>query len=172
MRVGTGDRGGRDGRAASVLGMKINEPPRDPWQRRLDVLERLDRETDVWVATAGPDGVPCLVALWFVRYEECLWLSTRLTNPTGRNLRDGGLARLAFGDTRDVVLIDGDVTTYEGGEVPAGAVEAFAAKTGWDPRRDGTAYAFFRVRPRDVQAWREVRELRGRHVMRDGVWAA
>jgi hypothetical protein len=71
-----------------------------------------------------------------------------------------------------VVLIDGDVTTYEGGDVPAGAVEAFAAKTGWDPRQDGTAYAFFRVRPRDVQAWREVRELRGRHVMRDGVWAA
>ncbi|MFD5267936.1 pyridoxamine 5'-phosphate oxidase family protein [Streptomyces sp. NPDC058335] len=152
--------------------MEIIEPLRGPRQRRLDVLDRLDREIDVWVATAGPDGVPCLVALWFVWDGECLWLSTRLTNPTGRNLRDGGRARLAFGDTRDVVLIDGDVTTYTGGEVPLGAVDAFAAKTGWDPRRDSAAYAFFRVRPREVQAWREERELRGRHVMREGVWAA
>ncbi|MGX1267694.1 pyridoxamine 5'-phosphate oxidase family protein [Streptomyces phaeoluteigriseus] len=152
--------------------MEIIEPPRGPRQRRLDVLERLDRETDVWVATAGPEGLPCLVALWFAWDGECLWLSTRLTNPTGRNLRDGGRARLAFGDTRDVVLIDGDVTTYQGGEVPAGAVEAFTGRTGWDPRRDGAAYAFFRVRPREVQAWREERELRGRHVMREGVWVA
>lgn len=151
--------------------MEIIEPLRGPRQRRADVLDRLEREIDIWVATAGPDGVPCLVALWFVWDGECLWLSTRLTNPTGRNLRDGGRARLAFGDTRDVVLIDGDVTVYAGDEVPAAAVEAFAAKTGWDPRSDGAAYAFFRVRPRDVQAWREERELRGRHVMREGVWA-
>ncbi|MFE7650078.1 pyridoxamine 5'-phosphate oxidase family protein [Streptomyces phaeoluteigriseus] len=151
--------------------MEIIEPLRGPRQRRADVLDRLEREIDVWVATAGPDGVPCLVALWFVWDGECLWLSTRLTNPTGRNLRDGGRARLAFGDTRDVVLIDGDVTAYAGDEVPDAAVEAFAAKTGWDPRSDGVAYAFFRVRPRDVQAWREECELRGRHVMREGVWA-
>ncbi|USQ86484.1 pyridoxamine 5'-phosphate oxidase family protein [Streptomyces phaeoluteigriseus] len=151
--------------------MEIIEPLRGPRQRRADVLDRLEGESDIWVATAGPDGVPCLVALWFVWDGECLWLSTRLTNPTGRNLRDGGRARLAFGDTRDVVLIDGDVTAYAGDEVPASAVEAFAAKTGWDPRSDGVAYAFFRVRPRDVQAWREERELRGRHVMREGVWA-
>ncbi|WP_425444706.1 pyridoxamine 5'-phosphate oxidase family protein [Streptomyces phaeoluteigriseus] len=70
--------------------MEIIEPLRGPRQRRADVLDRLEREIDIWVATAGPDGVPCLVALWFVWDGECLWLSTRLTNPTGRNLRDGG----------------------------------------------------------------------------------
>lgn len=95
-----------------------------------------------------------------------------LTNPTGRNLRDGGRARLAFGDTQDVVLLDGDVRTFEGRDVPGSAADAFAAKTGWDPRADSASYAFFRILPYAVQAWHGEHELRGRHLMRDGVWVA
>jgi hypothetical protein len=152
--------------------MKITEPPRTAEQRRRDVLARLERELDVWVASADSDGLPCLVALWFVWDGEAVWVSTRLTNPTGRNLRDGGRARLAFGDTQDVVLLDGEVRTFEGRAVPDSAADAFTAKTGWDPRADSTSYAFFRILPRSVQAWHGEHELRGRNVMRDGVWVA
>lgn len=88
----------------------------------------------------------------------------------GHNLSAGGPARLALGDTRDVVLIDGDVETFGLAEVPDAAAEAFLAKTGWDPRRDSASYAFYRVRPRAVQAWHEQRELAKRHLMKDGVW--
>ncbi|MFC9681260.1 pyridoxamine 5'-phosphate oxidase family protein [Streptomyces sp. NPDC056948] len=151
--------------------MKITEPPRTPAQRKADLLVRLEREIDIWVATADAEGVPCLVPLWFVWHDEAVWLCTRLTNPTGRNLRDGRGARLAFGDTRDVVLVDGDVETFTSVEVPSVAAEAFRAKTGWDPREDHASYAFFRVRPRAVQAWCEEHELARRHLMRDGVWA-
>ncbi|GGX34911.1 pyridoxamine 5'-phosphate oxidase family protein [Streptomyces lomondensis] len=151
--------------------MKITEPPRTPAQRKTDLLARLEREIDIWVATADADGVPCLVPLWFVWHEEAVWLCTRLTNPTGRNLRDGRRARLAFGDTRDVALVDGDVETFTARQVPPAAAEAFRAKTGWDPREDHASYAFFRVRPRAVQAWCEEHELPRRHLMRDGVWA-
>ncbi|MER6716642.1 pyridoxamine 5'-phosphate oxidase family protein [Streptomyces sp. NPDC000877] len=152
--------------------MKITEPsPRTPAQRKADVLDRLEREMDIWVATADADGVPCLVPLWFVWHEEAVWLCTRLTNATGRNLRDGRRARLAFGDTRDVVLLDGDAETFTRQEVPTPAAEAFRAKTGWDPRKAHASYAFFRVRPRAVQAWCEVHELPRRHLMREGVWA-
>ncbi|MEU0248234.1 pyridoxamine 5'-phosphate oxidase family protein [Streptomyces sp. NPDC006235] len=150
--------------------MKITEPPRTPEQRKADLLDRMEREIDIWVATADTEGVPCLVPLWFVWHDEAVWLCTRLTNPTGRNLRDGRRARLAFGDTRDVVLLDGDVETFTTPEVPPAAAEAFRAKTGWDPREDHASYAFFRVRPRAVQAWFEVRELPRRHLMRDGAW--
>ncbi|GAA3770602.1 hypothetical protein GCM10022403_002420 [Streptomyces coacervatus] len=151
--------------------MKITEPPRSPEQRKHDVLARFARELDIWVATADGSGLPCLVALWFVWHGESIWMSTRVTNPTGRNLRDGGRARLAFGDTQDVVLVDGDVEAFTGQDVPPAAVGAFLAKTRWDPRQDSASYAFFRVRPRGVQAWRGEHELPGRQVMRDGVWA-
>ena len=150
--------------------MKITEPSRSPEQRKQDVLARLARESDIWVATADAGGLPCLVALWFVWDGESVWMSTRVTNPTGRNLRDGGRTRLAFADTQDVVLVDGDVETFAGQEVPAAAADAFMAKSGWDPRKDSASYAFFRVRPRGVQAWRGEHELPGRHLMRDGVW--
>ncbi|MGK5732643.1 pyridoxamine 5'-phosphate oxidase family protein [Streptomyces sp. URMC 124] len=139
-------------------------------QRKRDVLERLGQEPDVWVASAGADGVPYLVPLWFLWDGEAIWMSTRHTNPTGRNLRESGRARLALGHTRDVVLVDGDVETYGAREVPAAAADAFAAHTGWDPRKQGDAYAYFKVLPRAVQAWHEEPELRGRHLMRDGEW--
>ncbi|MFV0137659.1 pyridoxamine 5'-phosphate oxidase family protein [Streptomyces sp. HMX87] len=150
--------------------MKINDRPRDPARRKRDVLDRLERELDIWVATADPDGVPCLVPLWFVWDGTDLWLATRPTNPTGRNLRTGRRVRLAFGHTRDVVLIDGDVEVFAAHEAPTAAAGAFLAKTGWDPREDSAPYAYFRVRPRAVQAWHEEHELKGRHLMRDGVW--
>ncbi|MFD4606111.1 pyridoxamine 5'-phosphate oxidase family protein [Streptomyces sp. NPDC058464] len=150
--------------------MKITNPARSPGQRKHDVLARLERETDVWVATTGGTGPPCLVPLWFVWHADAVWLSTRITNPTGRNLRDGGRARLAFGDTQDVVLLDGEVTVFAPPDVPEAAAGALRAKTGWDPRGDSPSYAFFRIRPLAVQAWHGVHELRGRHLMRDGVW--
>ena len=150
--------------------MKITKPPRAPEQRKLDLLARLEEEMDVWVATADAEGLPCLVPLWFVWHDESLWLATRPTTPTGRNLRDGGRARLALGDTLDVALVDGDTEMYVAAEVPGAAAEAFLAKTGWDPRADAAPYVYFRVRPRVVQARDGEHEMRGRYLMRDGAW--
>ncbi|MFJ3670939.1 pyridoxamine 5'-phosphate oxidase family protein [Streptomyces sp. NPDC090106] len=150
--------------------MKIGEPPRSPRQRKRELLARLDRETDVWVATADADGVPCLVPLWFLWDGEALWLATRPTTPTARNLRDAGRARLALGDTQDVVLVDGDAELFDADEVPEAAAEGFLARTGWDPRADPLPYVYVRVRPRSVQARNGEHEMRGRFLMRDGAW--
>ncbi len=43
---------------------------------------------------------------------------------------------------------------------------------GWDPRKEPGDYAYFRIVPGQVQAWREVNELAGRTLMRDGGWLA
>ncbi|MER5294719.1 pyridoxamine 5'-phosphate oxidase family protein [Streptomyces pharetrae] len=150
--------------------MKITETPRTPAQRRRDVLARLEREEDVWAATAAADGTPWLVALWFLWDGEAVWLATRTTSPTGRNLRDGRRVRLALGDTQDVVLIDGEAEVLTREEVPAATARAYIAKYGWDPGADSPSYAWFRVRPRAVQALRGEHEMKGRHLMRDGVW--
>ena len=152
--------------------MTVTEPARTAGQRKRDVLDRLGREEDVWVATADGDGTPCLVPLWFLWDGTAVWLATRLTNPTARNLLAVGRARLAFPSTRDVVLVDGDVEVFTAQDVPERAAGAFARRYGWDPRRDHASYGFLRVLPRTVQAWQGTHELRGRHVMRDGRWTA
>jgi len=52
----------------------------------------------------------------------------------------------------------------------AGGGDRFAAYTGFDPRGPATPYRWFRISPRRIQAWREVNELPGRELMRDGCW--
>ncbi|WP_431780315.1 pyridoxamine 5'-phosphate oxidase family protein [Streptomyces chumphonensis] len=154
-------------------------PPRPAEQRKRDVLERLAQDVDVWVATASPDGVPCMVPLSFAYDGETLLLCTGRGTPTARNLLSGraagsapgtgGLARLALGHTRDVVLVEAvtEAVATDGLSPHEGA--SFAARTGFDPR--GRAdWVFFRCRPRTVRAWREENELAGRLLMRDGRW--
>ncbi|MGI5243917.1 pyridoxamine 5'-phosphate oxidase family protein [Dactylosporangium sp. CA-139066] len=143
-------------------------PPRPREQRRLDTLHRLEQDVDAWVATAGADATPYLVPLSFLWDGETLLISTAAANPTARNLRAGGRVRLTIGPTRDVVLIEGTAETLDAVSDEAG--DAFAEKTGFDPRRERTHYPYFRIRPSLIQAWREVNELAGRDVMVAGAW--
>ena len=146
-------------------------PARTPSQRKQDTLNRLDRDTDAWVATAGPaDGAPYLVPLSFLWDGTTLLIGTPSASVTSRNLKATGRVRLGVGPTRDVVMIEGTVqATQAAGDIPPEAGDAFAAKTGFDPR-ELTGYLYFRIRPERIQAWREANELAGRELMRDGQW--
>ena len=99
-----------------------------------------------------------------------LLISTPGTSPTSRNLRATGRVRLGIGPTRDLVLIEGTVQAETAAaEISAEAGDAFAVKTGFDPR-ELTGYAYFRIQPQRLQAWREVNELTGRDLIRGGDW--
>ncbi len=122
------------------------------------------------MATASPDGTPYLVPLSFDWDGVALLTATATHSPTGRNLTRTGAVRLALGHTRDVCIIDGDVDVLELDALPQGPGDRFAARTGFDPRTLATAYRWFRITPRHIQAWREVNEMPGRDLMRDGRW--
>ncbi|KQX49643.1 pyridoxamine 5'-phosphate oxidase [Streptomyces sp. Root66D1] len=140
--------------------------------RRGDTAHRLEHDVDVWVASASADGVPYLVPLSFDWDGTALVVATPADSPTGRNLAATRTARLALGPTRDVTMIDGDVEVLEMAALPEERRKRFAARTGFDPGALTTAYHWFRITPRRVQAWREADELRGRELMRDGDWLA
>ncbi|GAA1822973.1 pyridoxamine 5'-phosphate oxidase family protein [Microlunatus capsulatus] len=144
--------------------------PRSRAQRRRDTEHHLAHDVDLWVATASADGAPYLVPLSFDWDGRALLLSTAAASPTGANLSARPVARLALGGTRDVTLVDGDVEVLPVDALPAAVGDRFAARTGFDPRTSGPGYRWFRVTPRRVQAWREVDELAGRDLMREGRW--
>ena len=146
--------------------------PRSRARRRRDTEHRLAHDTDLWVATASADGAPYLVPLSFDWDGQALLLATPAASPTGRNLAAARAVRLGLGLTRDVTMIDGEVEVLEMDARPRGRGDRFAARTGFDPRAEDVPYLWFRVRPRRVQAWREVDELPGRDLMRDGRWLA
>jgi len=147
------------------------QPARALAQRKQDTLGRLEHDVDLWVATADRDGVPYLVPLSFRWDGDSLLISTPAASPTGQNLQAGQTVRLAVGATRDVILIEGTVSVIPPADLSVEDGDAFAEKAGFDPR-DQTGYLYFRIQPRRVQAWREVNELSGRELMRDGRWLA
>jgi hypothetical protein len=148
----------------------MSTAPRPRAERRRDAEHRLTHDIDVWVASASADGAPYLVPLSFDWDGELLLLATPADSPTGRNLATTRTVRLALGNTRDVALIDGDVEVVELDALPQELGDRFAARAGFDPRALATPYRWFRIRPRHIQAWREVNELPARELMRDGRW--
>jgi hypothetical protein len=146
-------------------------PPRSPEQRRRDTERRLTRDVDLWVATASTDGRPYLVPLSFEWDGGTLLLATAADSVTGRNLVANRSVRLGLGETRDVVVIDGELEVLGIDELPPERGDRFAAHTGFDPRALPTPYRWFVVTPQRIQAWREVDELPDRELMRDGRWS-
>jgi hypothetical protein len=146
-------------------------PARSLAQRLSDTRRRLDSDVDAWVATAAGD-TPNLAPLSFLWDGETFLVATAEAGRTGRNLAATGRVRLGIGLVRDVVLVEGTVEVLEPEDIPGDVGDRFAAKTGFDPRAESTRFRYFRIRPRRVQAWREVDELAGRDLMRDGAWLA
>lgn len=152
------------------------EPPRSAAQRKADTLAKLTAEAaDVWVASAavsaGKAAQAHLVPLSLAWVDERIVLALEASSPTSRNITEAGAARLGLGPTRDVVMIDAVLEAqYDAAETPARIADAYAAQSDWDPRTAGAGYVYVVLRPVRVEAWREVDELRGRTLMRDGAW--
>jgi len=144
------------------------EAPRSAEQRKSDTLIRLASEVDAWIATADGDGGGYLLPLSFLWDGAGVIISTPRSSVTGRNLSRGGRVRVGVGELRDVTMIEGTAEPVQ----HEGTKDAFASKHGWDPRKEAGDYAYFRIVPARVQAWREVNELAGRTLMHDGDWLA
>jgi hypothetical protein len=150
----------------------MSTDPRSRDERRRDTEHRLTHDIDVWVASASVDGAPYLVPLSFDWDGAALLVATPTESRTGRNLAATRTVRLGLGHTRDVSMIDGEVEVLEIDALPRPQGDRFAARSGFDPRQSATAYRWFRITPRRIQAWREENELSGRELMRDGRWLA
>jgi general stress protein 26 len=144
------------------------DEPRSAGQRTSDTMARLESDSDAWIATADTAGNGYLLPLSFYWDGTGLVVSTPRASVTARNLSRGDRVRVGLGDLRDVTMIDGVAEVVQDDQTK----DAFAAKHGWDPRTDSGDYAFFRIVASRVQAWREVNELPGRTLMRDGDWLA
>ncbi len=148
------------------------EDPRTGTQRKADTLARLNEiGADVWVATASETGREYLVPLSYAWDGDRVILATEPGLVTARNIAWSGRARLGFGPTRDVVIVDAGLDgTLDCAQAPTELADLYARQSGWDPRDERAPYVYFLMRPVRVQAWREANELEGRTIMRDGAW--
>lgn len=150
--------------------------PRTAPQRKADTLAKLSAPAaDIWVASASTTDAgavqPYLVPLSMAWVDDRIVLALEADSRTARSLPVGTRTRLGLGPTRDVVMIDATVERAEStAGTPAGIADAYAAQSDWDPRTAGPGFVYIVLRPTRIQAWREVNELPGRTLMRNGQW--
>jgi hypothetical protein len=144
--------------------------PRTLRQRQADTHALLRSEVDAWVASADAHGNAYLVPLSFYWDGAQLVIATPEASRTARNLRRAGVARVALGPPRDVVMIDGSLEFVPTAAIAPALGDAHAAAVGFDPRPFTEPHVYILLTPARIQAWRSAAELRGRTLMRDGVW--
>jgi hypothetical protein len=149
------------------------EAPRSGPQRKADTIAKLEAVgADTWVASGSATGMAHLIPLSYAWDGQCIVLAAPADSLTLRNVRSSGRARLGFGPTRDVVIVDGELDRLldASDDAAEDTARAYAAQADWDPRQEDKRYVYILLRPRRVQAWRENNELSGKVLMRDGEW--
>src|SRR5262249_10642713 len=144
-------------------------PLRTRTERRAHVLNRLQTDDKLWIATAASDGSPHLVPFSFVWDGQRVTMATREDSPVARNGASTGKARLALGDYADVVLIDGSVSIVEADAIDADVADRLARASAIDGRR-APGFVYLQLVPRRIQAWWSGAELASPTVMRNGEW--
>jgi hypothetical protein len=144
-------------------------PPRSRPERRAHVLDRLQSDDKLWIATASSDGSAHLVPFSFVWDGQRVTMATRHDNPAARNSARTGKARLALGDFGDVVLIDGSVSVVPPDQIESRVADRLAGASAIDGRR-APGFVYLQLVPERIQAWWSSTELTHPTVMRDGQW--
>lgn len=140
--------------------------------RKADVLGALEGQRDLWLATADSSGRPHLIAVSAWWDGSDLVVATRAASRTAANLAGSPDVRLAAGSPADVIMIDARVVESVAANEAAELADGFTIAVGWDPRAVGEGWAFYRLRPTRIQAYRGYDELEGRFVMRNSRWLA
>jgi hypothetical protein len=149
---------------------------RDAKTRKADTLAALEKQKDVWLATADPAGRPHLIAAsaWWDGAE--LVVATRAGTRTALNMEMNPVVRIARGAPSDAIVIEAQMIESRLVEDAPDLASGFAAAVGWNPQeegeREGEGWAFFRLRPTRIQAFRGYEEVHGRDVMIRSEWLA
>jgi hypothetical protein len=136
-------------------------------ERIADALQMFEREVDCFFATTNPDGRPNVVPLSVVWHADTFVVCTRRSARTVANLTERRFARLVYGTTRNVVLIDADCEIHELGTIDREVLTAFHDHVGWDIASESSRYVVLVCRPHTVQGWRQEPEAT---LMTDGAW--
>ncbi len=145
---------------------------RDAKTRKADTLAALEKQKDVWLATADPAGHPHLIAASAWWDGSQLVVATRAGTKTARNMEMNPTVRVARGAPSDAIVIEAQMIESRVAKEAPDLSAGFAAACGWDPREEGDGWTFFRLRPTRIQAFRGYEEVQGRDVMIRSEWLA
>ncbi|WP_350276136.1 pyridoxamine 5'-phosphate oxidase family protein [Kribbella sp. HUAS MG21] len=144
--------------------------PRSLAERRAAARDRLQTGFQLWLATGSDSHGAHLIPVAYAWDGTALCTATFAKSRTVANIEARPQARVALGDTADVVMIDTRASLVHVPDIDAEIAEHYAGVS-TDPRSypDGT-FVYLRLHPRRIQVWNGLHEFTGRTVMRDGRW--
>ncbi len=144
--------------------------PRSLAERRMAAQERLESGHQLWLATGSDGRGAHLIPVAYVWDGSALTTATFTSSRTVTNLRAHPRARVAIGDTADVVMIDTDASLITVPNIGGDLAERYA-KVSTDPRSHPEGmFVYLRLQPRRIQVWNGLHEFVGRTVMAGGHW--
>lgn len=144
--------------------------PRSLAERRRAARDRLESGHQLWLATGSDGRGAHLIPVAYVWDGSALTTATFASSRTVSNLRAHPRARVALGDTADVVMIDTDTSLINVPDLGTDLAERYA-KVSTDPRSHPEGrFVYLRLRPRRIQVWNGLHEFVGRMVMSGGRW--
>ena len=123
-----------------------------PWEW---ATERLAASRNYWICTTRADGRPHAMPVWGLWLDEAVYFSTDPGSIKGHNLADRPDAVIHLESGDEMVVAEGVVERVTGDQLPARFVEAYATKYGHTLDVSDPAFAFYRMGPSKVLAWRE-----------------
>jgi hypothetical protein len=118
-----------------------------PWSWALD---RLVRSHDYWLATVTPAGVPHLMPVWAVWYEQRLWFSSSNGSRKARNLSLEPRCTVSTDNALEPVVVHGHAERVTGSDALAAMLAAENEKYGTDyglDMVDPASNSVFALRP-------------------------
>jgi PPOX class probable F420-dependent enzyme len=117
------------------------------------VEERLRRASNIWLATARPDGRPHLVPVWFAWHAGRLYFCTDPESVKAHNIRANPRVVLALEDGSKPVICEGAAESIDDGAWPEGVAQAFSDKYAWDIATETRYRLLIEVTPRKWLTW-------------------
>jgi len=137
----------------------VSEPERTrghiPWSNH---DRRLRSLREIWVTTAGGDGRPDAVPVWFWWDGRCVYFATKMTSRKTHNIAARTAVVAHNGDGAEPIIIKGDADLVVDPGALARVDRAYREKY-VDPHSGAHATVFnegdcvFRIEPRIVMVW-------------------
>lgn len=114
--------------------------------------DRFASQKNIWFASVRPNSRPHLVPVWFIWYDEKLFICIEPTSVKAKNLEANPYVTLAIEDASKPVICEGEARTVSA-PWPPKIFELFERKYDWDLAVEDQYKRLIEVTPRKWLAW-------------------
>ena len=117
-----------------------------------EIIEKLERQQNLWFSSVRADGRPHLVPVWFVWYEGKIYIGTEPKSVKSKNIRGNPKVAVALEDGSKPVICEGTARPLER-PWSEGLLGAFFKKYEWNLLKDEQYNYIIEVSPERWLSW-------------------